>query len=689
MNALAPIDAPELPALPTPANVSAPERLSMPLGTAAWHEFNDDARPCFRVGDFWLSRLPTGEAVGFRDDRHVLIASGTRAGKGTSCIIPNLCLWPGSVCVIDPKGENAMVTARRRGGGSPYCEGMGQKVRLLDPFETVQSELDDFSDLRVAFNPLDLMEPHKEESIDDAARIADALIVSENSSDPYWEDAAKTLLKNLILHVASWRDYLPPERNLITVRRLLMEGDAEAKKMIQMNSEDGKAPSGLTLLFAAMQRNHAFSGVVAAAGVMLGDTYKTAPRVMASIIQVACTNTDFMDSPAMRRCLSKSDFTLGELKTDPKGVSLFLSLPQRFMESHYRWLRMMTTLILTEMERIRHQPACGHPILMMLDEFAGLKRMRPIENAAAQIAGFGVKMVFVVQTLAQLKDIYKDNWETLLANASVKLFFGNDDNFSRDYVSKLVGDCEVVRTTGSQSTADGVTTGKSFSDTSGTSSSYTSGSSYTAGSSAGGMSNSSTSSSSSTFSSHQSQTTTDSKGNSHTQTRGLTEGVHKRPLISPDEVGRLFGDRDNPTALGLIAGLQPLRLARAHYYADPAFAGFYDYLSGHPAPPTLIERARTAWEAQRRAAREAEMEMLEDLWAEYARQEAQMRACREANFEAILNDFNEARIVLWYRQKSAHEISLTLALVVSLAAACMSFGQTVALIRNVSLWPLW
>jgi type IV secretory pathway TraG/TraD family ATPase VirD4 len=42
-------------------------------------------------------------------------------------------------------------------------------------------------------------------------------------------------------------------------------------------------------------------------------------------------------------------------------------------------------------------------------------------NASAQLAGFGVKMVFIVQALGQLKELYKDTWETFIANAGVIL----------------------------------------------------------------------------------------------------------------------------------------------------------------------------------------------------------------------------------------------------------------------------
>ena len=117
------------------------------------------------------------------------------------------------------------------------------------------------------------------------------------------------------------------------------------------------------------------------------------------------------------------------------------------------------------MEKVRGRPATGHPVLMVLDEFAGLKRMEVIENAVAQIAGYGVKLFFVLQSLEQLKAVYKDNWETFLANSGLKVFFNLEDNFSRDYVSKLIGETEVIREVRSESdsTSESESTSRSVS----------------------------------------------------------------------------------------------------------------------------------------------------------------------------------------------------------------------------------
>lgn len=597
----------------------------IPLGTADWQGGLGSLRP-YRANGFLLGHDGNGQPVGLADDRHVLLVGGTRAGKGASVLIPNLCAYPGSVVVIDPKGENAIVTARRRANGSRYSDGMGQKVVLLDPFHAVQTPDDSFADLRGGFNPLDLVRPDRPASIDDANRIADALVVSEGSKDPYWEESARAFIKAVILHVASAKDY-EGRRNLVTVRALLMAGDTARQTIAGLSGGKKAKTTGLGLLFAAMTRNPAFNGAVAQAGAMFGNLETNATRTMANIAQIACTNTEFIESPGMQACLTRSTFHLHELKTDAGGVSLYLSLPTAFMDTHYRWLRMVVTLLTGEMERYRQSPATGHPVLMVLDEFPALRRMKVIENAAAQIAGFGVRLVLAVQTLPQLKDIYKDNWETLVANAGVKLFFGNDDHFTRDYASKLVGEREIVRivttvseTTGTTtSTAKGTTRGSTLTDTWG----LTEGSQNVSFNKGGSQA------------SAYSRTDTETNGTSSSRTVARAETLHKRPLVTPDEIGRLFGNRDRLMALALVSGHQPMALARQPYYRMPSLSGCFDWHPEHARPETRQARQlRLQREDAANVARHCEELRQEQLQFARWRAEDERDAARRARADA-------------------------------------------------------
>lgn len=199
--------------------------LDIPLGTAAWHQFGKNEQPTYEQGDILVGHTDEGSAIGIKDQRHIGIVVKTRSGKGTGLIVPNLILWPGSVVVIDPKGENAILTARRRGNGSAYAKGMGQRVHLLDPFGEVKTSFDSFDDLKASFNPMDILSEAHHKSVDDAARIADSLIDSDSSTaDPFWNEAAQGLIKAVMLHIVSSDDFEPAKRNLLTLRDLILEG---------------------------------------------------------------------------------------------------------------------------------------------------------------------------------------------------------------------------------------------------------------------------------------------------------------------------------------------------------------------------------------------------------------------------------------------------------------------------------
>lgn len=70
-------------------------------------------------GDRFFLGAIGSHLVGIRDDRHIMTVAGSRSGKSTAAIIPNLLQYRGSVLAIDPKGELASRTARRRAFGVP------------------------------------------------------------------------------------------------------------------------------------------------------------------------------------------------------------------------------------------------------------------------------------------------------------------------------------------------------------------------------------------------------------------------------------------------------------------------------------------------------------------------------------------------------------------------------------------
>lgn len=354
-------------------------------------------------------------AVGSLDNRHVLTVAGSRGGKGVSLIVPNLLTYDGSVVAIDPKGELARITARAR-------RQKGQKVVILDPFG--ESGLASGS-----FNPLDELDRNGAHVKDDAALIADALIMG-NDKDPHWTDSARILVKALILYVLTFDD--AADRNLNTVWQLL---NCTHPAVVRV-SKDG-AMSKRAALFKLMQGcTGVFDDTVAGTGANFG---QMAERELASVFSTALTQLEFLDSKAMAEVLRSGDFKLPEIKS--RETTLYLCLPATRMGTHARWLRVVINLALVALERTKVK--LDIPVLMVLDEFAVLGHMKSVEVAAGLMAGFGVKLWVVLQDLTQIKRLYKESWETFIGNAGVMTFWSNSDKTTLDYISDKLGQTAV------------------------------------------------------------------------------------------------------------------------------------------------------------------------------------------------------------------------------------------------------
>ena len=95
-------------------NSRAANRQSELLGSARFGD-RADVRKLEASGDLLIGRsAKSGKLLRYDGAAHLLTMAPTRSGKGVGTIIPNLLLLDRSVICIDPKGENARVTARAR-----------------------------------------------------------------------------------------------------------------------------------------------------------------------------------------------------------------------------------------------------------------------------------------------------------------------------------------------------------------------------------------------------------------------------------------------------------------------------------------------------------------------------------------------------------------------------------------------
>jgi type IV secretory pathway TraG/TraD family ATPase VirD4 len=110
-------------------------------------------------------------------------------------------------------------------------------------------------------------------------------------------------------------------------------------------------------------------------------------------------------------------------------------VPQPKLETYAPMMRETISSAL----RTFHKPS-NTVCTFWLNEFATLKRMEAIETSLGMVAGNRCQLVFVVQSLTQLKLHYGEGWENFMAQACAWVLVGApSDELTASYLSRRSG----------------------------------------------------------------------------------------------------------------------------------------------------------------------------------------------------------------------------------------------------------
>lgn len=372
-------------------------------------------------GAFLLGRIHPDHGrnspAAIKDDRHIFMVAGSRAGKGTTMIIPNLIDWRGGVFCIDPKGENASITAMRRGDsdeakktGTSVRNFLGQKVAILDPFGTVRGPARKY---RVNYDPLSDIAIGSDEEADQIQTLAEAIVVAETGTGAHFSDSAETLLAGIIEAVLHTQ-HDPAQHTLAFCRAAFQSGIQKLKVYLDKTPE---TPGRLA--------KDAFA-ILEDAGEEEGGSFST----------TLSRQLRWIADPRMQRHLSNNEFSLVDALRE--NASVYVCIPPSRIPRMKRWLRVILRIALDAKMNspFEHE---GQQTLFLLDEFSSLGHFQIIEDAAAYMAGYGIKLVPVIQNIGQVKKLYEKNWETFLGNAGGIIAWGLNDLETEKYVSDRLG----------------------------------------------------------------------------------------------------------------------------------------------------------------------------------------------------------------------------------------------------------
>lgn len=413
--------------------IKMPKKPPSPFGSASWATLAEIDRFNRRrgaetglgtvitpgKGDDWTLHDDYREQgpLRWQTDKHVMMIGTTRGGKGATIIVPQLLTYPGSAFVIDPKGENATITAMWR-----MTDGAGGHLRwvaILDPFGDVRGDAADF---RANFNPLRRL-IKSPRMVAEANVLAEALVTGESS---HWVKSARQFMAAIILHVVT----------------------AEGKKQRDLNEVMRIVGRDPELIAAELSTNRALGGLIRDQALRL-------PAIpdgeLGSIMSSLRSGADCFTDPYIRQVVSDDGLQVHFDQWLTGIMTVYVCLRGSLMERYSPWLRVVTTAALDTLHDAEKPPAL--PVQFIIDETATLGHFEAIERAAALSAGYGVQLWTTWQTWSQLAEHYKRLADGFWGNAGIRYTFSADTNDTAEYISKGLGTRTVA--THSESSSNG------------------------------------------------------------------------------------------------------------------------------------------------------------------------------------------------------------------------------------------
>lgn len=341
----------------------------------------------------------------------VALAAPPRSGKGVGVVVPNCLNWPGSLVCIDIKGENWAITAG-------YRKAQGQAVYRFDPFAE--------SGKTVRWNPLSYVSAVSHLRINDLQRIATMLYADAPGTDPFWTASARSLFLGIALYLFETPG-LP--RTLGEILRQGMASDDEGfgkhwKRVIEDRARNRKALPALTPQCVQA----------------LCDVIDLAPVTASSIRKTFTSRLDLWLNPMLDAATSASDFDFRELRKRPMSIYVCVNPDDLHRLRPVMNLFFQQAIGLQTRELPEHNPELKHQVLMILDEFTALGRIPIIAEAIAYLPGYNVRTVLVIQTPAQLREVYgRENAETMMKSLAARVVFAPKDHADAQEISDELG----------------------------------------------------------------------------------------------------------------------------------------------------------------------------------------------------------------------------------------------------------
>jgi len=344
-------------------------------------------------------------------NKNIIVVGGSGSGKTRFFVKPNIMQMHKKVSyvVTDPKGTVILEV------GTMLMK-HGYKIKVLNTINFSKS---------MHYNPFHYIHSEK-----DILKLVNTIISNtkgegEKASEDFWVKSERLLYCALIGYI--YYEAPEEEQNFTTLLEFLnasetREDDEEFKNAVDLMFEDLEKKNPRH--FAVRQYKK----------------YKLAAGKTAKSILISCgARLAPFDIEELQELTSYDEMELdkiGEQKT-----ALFIIVSDTDTTFNFIVAMMYSQLfnLLCEVADDKHGGRLPYHVRLLLDEFANLGTIPMFDKLIATIRSREISASIILQSLSQLKTIYKDAAETIIGNCDTMLFLGGKESSTLKELSETLG----------------------------------------------------------------------------------------------------------------------------------------------------------------------------------------------------------------------------------------------------------
>lgn len=338
----------------------------------------------------------------------VLAPPGT--GKTAGIVVPTLLKLRNSIVVHDPKGELYRLTAESR---KEFSE-----IILFDPV----------SEGSHVFNMLsrDMLPVQQDDLHAYAYNAATMLIKSDNKQDAFFIDASRELLTFFI----EWMIWKNTETSFPEIRKKFLSRDI-AETVEEMMTTEGVPDHLIESANACL--------------IHKGDVKQTDDRQWKGVCATASRGLRiFGDSRIAAATSGRNNISAEMLRQ--KNISIYLMVRDQDRERLAPLLSMFFDELMGKLLSSEPKEE-DQNVTFLLDEFVRLGPLVAIKDIPAVSRSYKVNTIFVAQDYEQITEVYgREAVSIFETNTAYKVIFRQNNHFTAERVSKLIGNVTEKRT---------------------------------------------------------------------------------------------------------------------------------------------------------------------------------------------------------------------------------------------------